>query len=148
MALYDQAGRSLGELPPDAVKIRAADTSMVSLVGLYIDPDGIVYDPDGAVNEAATALAARAAVSAAIARGYRAPQPWQIEKGSLAEQAEAAATRAYYDSQLDNVFTTAAEIPARIAEAVKIGGSGVLIVLAILAALELSQRAPRARAKP
>lgn len=109
-----------GALPADAVQIHSRDTSMVSLVGLFIDGDGIVYNPDGSVNEPATALAARAAVTAMTARqNPYAPAPWVIEQGSVSEQSQADATRAWVASMQDNIATTAAEIPGRIADVVQ-----------------------------
>lgn len=146
MALVlDGLGRALGDLPANAVQIHSGDTSMVSLVGLWIDPDGIVYNPDGTVNEAATALAARAQVTAQTSAQYGGPAPGVVEKQSVQAQSEADATRMYLDSQVDAVFNTAAEIPGRVVDAVKVtGGIGALIGLGVLAVLVL-EHLPQAR---
>lgn len=120
------------------------------LTGKYVDSDGIIYDPDGTVNEPATAAWAREVA----ARRTSAPYIYEwdipaIKAESVQENSEADATRAWWDSQVSNVWTTTAEIPGRVADVITSAaptalniGKWIVIGLVAYAVIKVADRVP------
>lgn len=148
MYTYDQQGNVLGTLPADAVRVRS---SLLMLSGKYVDSDGIVYDADGSLNEPATSAYAREIAAGRIAAAYSdyTPTPEEVKKDSVQENSNAEGSRMYWDSMFDNIYTTASEIPGRVANvaasAGKIGfdaGKWIVIGLVAYAVIKVMDRVP------
>jgi len=153
MHVYDNEGNMLGALPADAVPFgsRGQQTQLLMLMGKFVDPDDIVYDADGTVNEAATAAWSREIAAGRTAAPYvdYAEQAEAQRKESVQQVSVQEGNRMYWDSMFDNVYTTAAEIPGRVADAAKEGvkdafdiGKWLVIGLVAYAVIKVADRIP------
>lgn len=127
--ILSQEGNVLGALPADAVRV---NSSLTMLTGKYVDSDGIIYDANGTVNEPATAAWAREIATRRVSAPYVVYDPLDIKRESVQEQSEADQTRWYWDAMLDNVTTTAGEIPDRVVDAATGAAKGAMNILQLL----------------